>query len=130
MTAALDPHTDDTTKFHQMTAARDAATENKLSATPAGHTCCKWRASSGRNRPQPSYNKHIPVTTPEVPSDSVLPSFWRGYLKRINQAMLVLNINVFGKIILFIKCKHNIQCDNVTSPCYCRKPNVYKNTYF
>jgi len=44
--------------------------------------------------------------------------------------MLVLNVNVFCKIILFIKCKHTVQNDNVTSLCHCQKPKCTKNTSY
>jgi len=42
--------------YHQMIAARDTTISNKLPATSAGYTCSKWRASSGRNKPQPKNN--------------------------------------------------------------------------
>jgi len=80
---------------HQMTAARDAATVIELPTTLAGLASCKRRAFSVHNKPQLEYNKHSPAMFPEASSDSVLPSFWRGYLKRIKSNNVSLKFQCF-----------------------------------
>jgi len=78
---------------HQMTAARDTPTTNRLSAALAGHACCDAHSASTTSPSQNTTNTHLQCFL-RLPATRCFRPSGGGTWKELIQIMLVLNSNV------------------------------------